>query len=51
MKSVTGPLMASGEYTGVDVTILAGGPAVGFTQPNAQLYNDDSIFMALRGQR
>jgi len=41
--------MASGEYTGVDVTILAGGPAVGFSQPNAQLYSDDSIFMAYVG--
>jgi hypothetical protein len=49
VKSVTGPLMASGEYTGVDVTILAGGPATGFTQPNAQMYNDDSIFMAYVG--
>lgn len=49
VKSVTGPLIASGEYTGVDVTILAGGPAVGFTQPNAQLYNDESIFMAYVG--
>jgi hypothetical protein len=49
IKSVTGPLMASGEYTGVDVTILAGGPATGFTQPNAQMYNDDTIFMAYVG--
>ncbi|HWR84927.1 MAG TPA: ABC transporter substrate-binding protein, partial [Rhodoglobus sp.] len=48
-KSVTGPLMASGEYTGVDVTILSGGPAVGFAQPNAQLYSDESIFMAYVG--
>jgi hypothetical protein len=48
-KTVTGPLMASGEYTGVDVTILAGGPAVGYAQPNAQLYSDDSIFMAYVG--
>jgi len=48
-KTVTGPLLASGEYTGVDVTILAGGPAVGFSQPNAQLYSDDSIFMAYVG--
>lgn len=47
--SVTGPLMASGEYTGVDVTILSGGPATGFTQPNAQMYTDDSIFMAYVG--
>ncbi len=49
VKSVTGPLMASGEYTGVDVTILAGGPATGFTQPNAQMYNDPSIFLAYVG--
>ena len=48
-KTVTGPLMTSGEYTGVDVTVLAGGPAVGFAQPNAQLYSDDSIFMAYVG--
>lgn len=49
IKSVTGPLLAGGEYTGVDVTILAGGPATGFTQPNAQMYDDDSIFMAYVG--
>ncbi|MBT2497875.1 ABC transporter substrate-binding protein [Agromyces sp. ISL-38] len=49
IKSVTGPLMAGGEYTGVDVTILAGGPATGFTQPNAQMYTDDSIFLAYVG--
>lgn len=48
-KSVTGPLMSAGEYTGVDVTVLAGGPAIGFSQPNAQMYNDDSIFMAYVG--
>lgn len=48
-KSVTGPLMASGEYTGVDVTILSGGPATGFTQPNAQMYNDPTIFLAYVG--
>lgn len=48
-KSVTGPLMASGEYTGVDVTVLSGGPATGFTQPNAQMYNDPSIFLAYVG--
>lgn len=48
-KSVTGPLFASGEYTGVDVTVLAGGPATGFTQPNAQMYNDPTIFLAYVG--
>jgi len=49
VKSVTGPLMASGEYTGIDVTILSGGPATGFSQPNAQMYADDSIFMGYVG--
>jgi len=49
IKSITGPFMVGGEYTGVDVTVLAGGPAVGFAQPNAQLYADDSIFMAYVG--
>ncbi|GAA3021938.1 ABC transporter substrate-binding protein [Microbacterium dextranolyticum] len=48
-KSVTGPLMASGSYTGVNVTVLSGGPATGFTQPNAQMYNDPSIFLAYVG--
>ncbi|GGK99226.1 nitrate ABC transporter substrate-binding protein [Salinibacterium xinjiangense] len=48
-KTVTGPLVVGGEPTGVNVTILAGGPAVGFSQPNAQLYSDDSIFMAYVG--
>jgi ABC-type nitrate/sulfonate/bicarbonate transport system substrate-binding protein len=48
-KTVTGPLLASGEYTGVDVTIASGGPAIGFSQPNAQMYADDSIFMAYVG--
>jgi hypothetical protein len=47
--TVTGPLIASGEYTGVDITVASGGPATGFTQPNAQMYNDDSIFAAYVG--
>jgi hypothetical protein len=42
-KSVSGPLMASGEYTGVDVEIRAGGPAIGFSTVSSQLYSDDSI--------
>lgn len=49
VKSVTGPLTLDGEPTGVDVTVLAGGPATGFTQPNAQMYSDESIFMAYVG--
>lgn len=48
-KSVTGPLVASGEPTGVDITILSGGPAVGYAQPNAQMYADPSIFMGYVG--
>lgn len=47
--TVTGPLFASGEYTGVDLTIASGGPAIGFSQPNAQMYSDDSIFAAYVG--
>ncbi|WP_430869044.1 ABC transporter substrate-binding protein [Demequina aurantiaca] len=48
-KSVTGPLIASGADTGVDITVLSGGPAVGYAQPNTQLYSDESIFMAYVG--
>jgi len=48
-KTVTGPLMASGEYTGVNITVASGGPATGYTQPNAQMYNDPSIFLAYVG--
>ena len=42
-KSVSGPLMASGEYTGVDVEIRAGGPAIGFQTVSSQMYQDDAI--------
>ena len=48
-KTVTGPLLASGEYTGINVTVASGGPAIGFSQPNAQMYADDSIFMGYVG--
>jgi hypothetical protein len=43
MKSVSGPLMASGEYTGVDVEIRAGGPAIGYSTVAAQMYQDTDI--------
>jgi hypothetical protein len=43
--SVTGPLMASGVDTGVDVQILTGGPAIGFQTVTSQLYQDDSILL------
>lgn len=42
-KSVSGPLMASGEYTGVNVEIRAGGPAIGFSTVTSQMYTDDTI--------
>ncbi|KQQ09575.1 hypothetical protein [Rathayibacter sp. Leaf296] len=45
LKSVTGPLMASGEYTGVDLEVRAGGPAIGFSSVNSQMYSDESITM------
>ena len=48
--SVTGPLMASGEYTGVDVTVISGGAASSaFLQPDAMMYSDDTIFMGYVG--
>jgi hypothetical protein len=42
-KSVSGPLMASGEYTGVNVEIRSGGPAIGFATVTSQMYSDDAI--------
>lgn len=48
--SVTGPLVASGEYTGVDVTIISGGAASSaFLQPDAMMYSDDTIFAGYVG--
>jgi hypothetical protein len=43
LKSVSGPLMAAGEYTGVDVEIRAGGPAIGYSTVAAQMYQDTDI--------
>jgi hypothetical protein len=43
LKSVSGPLMAAGEYTGVDVEIRAGGPAIGYSTVAAQMYQDKDI--------
>lgn len=44
----TGPLLdpATGEPTGVDLEIRAGGPFIGFQPPVAQMYSDDEIFIA-----
>ncbi|WP_165067975.1 substrate-binding domain-containing protein [Marisediminicola senii] len=43
LKTVSGPLMASGEYTGVDVEVRSGGPAIGFQTVLAQMYQDTDI--------
>jgi hypothetical protein len=45
-KTVTGPLMASGKDTGVQIQVRVGGPAIGFQQPTAQLYADKDILLA-----
>ncbi|GLK16473.1 ABC transporter substrate-binding protein [Herbiconiux flava] len=42
-KSVSGPLFTSGEYTGVDVEVRSGGPAIGFQSVTSQQYSDPSI--------
>ncbi|MFG3339491.1 ABC transporter substrate-binding protein [Glycomyces sp. NPDC048151] len=44
-KKVTGPLFSDGEYTGVDIEIRAGGPAIGFQSVVSQMYSDDSILI------
>jgi hypothetical protein len=45
-KVVTGPLVAGGEETGVDLEIRVGGPAIGFQSPSAQMYLDPDITLA-----
>jgi hypothetical protein len=42
-KRVSGPLVAGGVDTGVQLEIRSGGPAIGFQQVPAQLYLDRSI--------
>lgn len=42
-KSVSGPLYASGQYTGVNVEVRSGGPAIGFQSVAAQMYQDPAI--------
>ncbi|WP_456825137.1 ABC transporter substrate-binding protein [Cellulomonas sp. P5_E12] len=44
-KVVRGPLYASGEYTGVDVEVRAGGPAIGFTPVPSQMYSDKDVLL------
>jgi len=43
LKTAKGPLMAGGEYTGVNLEVRAGGPAIGYQTVTAQQYTDDSI--------
>jgi len=48
--STTGPLMASGEYTGVDITIVSGGSArPDFLQPDGMLYAESDILLGYVG--
>jgi hypothetical protein len=42
-KRVSGPLVAHGVDTGIDIEVRAGGPAIGFQQVSAQMYADPSI--------
>jgi len=42
-KSVSGPLLAGGKPTGVNVEIRSGGPAIGFATVTSQMYSDTSI--------
>ena len=42
-KLLRGPLVASGQDTGVQVEIRNGGPAIGYQQVSAQMYADKSI--------
>ncbi|QNG20513.1 nitrate ABC transporter substrate-binding protein [Rhodococcus triatomae] len=46
-KSVTGPLVADGKDTGVDLTLRAGGPAIGFQSVASQMYVDDDVTLGL----
>ena len=48
-KAVTGPLMADGKATGVNVEIRAGGPAINYSSVGAQMAQDDSITMGYIG--
>ncbi|MDF6100264.1 nitrate ABC transporter substrate-binding protein [Gordonia hongkongensis] len=46
-KSVSGPLVFDGMDTGVDITLRAGGPAMGFQSVPSAMYSDDSIHLGL----
>lgn len=47
MKKVTGPLMADGEYTGINLEIRAGGAAVGFQGVGAIMTSDPDVDLGL----
>jgi hypothetical protein len=42
-NTLSGPLVASGQDTGVKIEVRAGGPAIGFQTVSAQMYSDKSI--------
>ena len=44
-KRVTGPLVADGVDTGVDVQVRAGGAAIGYQSVSSQMYVDQSILL------
>lgn len=44
-KRTVGPLFDQGEYTGVDIEIRAGGPAIGYEAVTAQMYTDPDIML------
>jgi hypothetical protein len=44
-KRAAGPLFDRGQYTGVDIEIRAGGPAIGFQSVTAQMYSDPEIML------
>jgi hypothetical protein len=48
-KRVSGPLVARGKDTGVRLEVRAGGPALGFQQTSAQMYQDRSITLGKLG--
>ncbi len=45
LLTVTGPMIASGQETGIDVQVRTGGPAIGFNAPRVNMYTDDSIHL------
>lgn len=44
-KRAVGPLFDDGQYTGVDIEIRAGGPAIGFQSVTSQMYSDPEIML------